>query len=67
MTDNLFYENSFESSTKCFQFFFFKQDLSQKILEIISISGVSIQKDVISCIPEILDDSEHVEIARELM
>ncbi|XP_028398344.1 Fanconi anemia group D2 protein-like isoform X2 [Dendronephthya gigantea] len=43
------------------------KDLSGKLLEIISISSVSIQREIITAIPEILDDNEHVEIARELI
>ena len=48
-------------------FFFFLQDLSEKLLEIISIASVPIQREIITAIPEILDDNEHVEIARALM
>ncbi|CAB4035769.1 Fanconi anemia group D2, partial [Paramuricea clavata] len=43
------------------------KDLSDKLLEIISISNMSIQREIITAIPEILDDNEHVDIAKELI
>lgn len=43
------------------------QDLSDKFLEIISVSDIAVQREIITAIPEILDDNEHSGIAKELM
>ena len=36
------------------------------MLEIISISTLDIQREVIVCIPEVLDDSQHSDVAKQL-
>ena len=36
------------------------------MLEIVGITSVEIQREIITCVPEVLDDAEHTEIAREL-
>lgn len=42
------------------------QELTEKMLEIVGITSVEIQREIITCIPEVLDDAEHTEVAREL-
>ena len=36
------------------------------MLEIFSITSLEVQREIITCIPEVLDDSEHTGVAREL-
>ena len=36
------------------------------MLEMVSITSLEIQCEIITCIPEVLDDSEHTEVARKL-
>ncbi|XP_064012720.1 Fanconi anemia group D2 protein [Pogoniulus pusillus] len=42
------------------------QDLVKKLMQMVSISPVPIQHDIITSIPEILEDSQQGEVAREL-
>ncbi|XP_053233340.1 Fanconi anemia group D2 protein isoform X3 [Podarcis raffonei] len=42
------------------------KDLVQKLMEMICVSPPPIQHDIITSLPEILEDSQHSEIAREL-
>ncbi|XP_062441302.1 Fanconi anemia group D2 protein [Rhea pennata] len=42
------------------------QDLVKKLMQMVSISPVPIQHDIITSLPEILEDSQQTEIAREL-
>ena len=42
------------------------QDLVKKLMQIISVSPVPIQHDIITSLPEILEDSQQSEVAREL-
>ena len=42
------------------------QELTEKMLEMVGITSLAIQREIISCIPEVLDDSEHTQVAREL-
>ncbi|XP_022805734.1 Fanconi anemia group D2 protein-like [Stylophora pistillata] len=42
------------------------KELAEKMLEIVGITSVEIQREIITCIPEVLDDAEHTEVAREL-
>lgn len=42
------------------------KELTEKMLEIVGITSVEIQREIITCIPEVLDDAEHTEVAREL-
>ncbi|NWJ08367.1 FACD2 protein, partial [Crypturellus undulatus] len=45
---------------------FDSQDLVKKLMQMLSISPVPIQHDIITSLPEILEDSQQTEIAREL-
>lgn len=36
------------------------------MLEMVSITSLEVQREIITCIPEVLDDSEHTGVAREL-
>ncbi|NXD67820.1 FACD2 protein, partial [Eolophus roseicapillus] len=42
------------------------QDLVKKLMELVSVSPVPIQHDIITSLPEILEDSQQSEVAREL-
>ncbi|KAM8994581.1 Fanconi anemia group D2 protein isoform 1-T2 [Ara ararauna] len=42
------------------------QDLVKKLMQLVSVSPVSIQHDIITSLPEILEDSQQSEVAREL-
>ncbi|NWV36396.1 FACD2 protein, partial [Grantiella picta] len=42
------------------------QDLVQKLMHMVSVSPVPIQHDIITSLPEILEDSQQSEVAREL-
>ncbi|KAJ7351877.1 Fanconi anemia group D2 protein [Desmophyllum pertusum] len=42
------------------------KELTEKMLEMVGITSLEIQREIITCIPEVLDDSEHTEVAREL-
>ncbi|XP_032555192.1 Fanconi anemia group D2 protein [Chiroxiphia lanceolata] len=42
------------------------QDLIKKLMQMISVSPVPIQHDIITSLPEILEDSQQSEVAREL-
>ena len=42
------------------------KELTEKMLEIVGITSLDIQREIITCIPEVLDDAEHSEVAREL-
>ncbi|NWY62883.1 FACD2 protein, partial [Chionis minor] len=42
------------------------QDLINKLMQMVSVSPVPIQHDIITSLPEILDDSQQSEVAREL-
>ena len=36
------------------------------MLEMVGITSLEVQREIITCIPEVLDDSEHTGVAREL-
>lgn len=36
------------------------------MLEMVGITSLEVQREIITCIPEVLDDSEHTVVAREL-
>ncbi|XP_068568031.1 Fanconi anemia group D2 protein isoform X2 [Cebidichthys violaceus] len=40
--------------------------LAAKLMELVSVAPVEVQRDIISSLPEILDDSQHNDVAREL-
>ncbi|KAK2534352.1 Fancd2 [Columba guinea] len=42
------------------------QDLVKKLMQMVSVSPVAIQHDIITSLPEILEDSQQSEVAREL-
>ncbi|XP_065543971.1 Fanconi anemia group D2 protein isoform X2 [Lathamus discolor] len=42
------------------------QDLVKKLMQLVSVSPVPIQHDIITSLPEILEDSQQSEVAREL-
>ncbi|KAA0722888.1 Fanconi anemia group D2 protein [Triplophysa tibetana] len=42
------------------------KDLSSKLMEMVSVAPVDIQRDIITSLPEILEDSQHADMAREL-
>ncbi|XP_053932077.1 Fanconi anemia group D2 protein isoform X2 [Cuculus canorus] len=42
------------------------QDLVKKLMQMVSVSPVPIQNDIITSLPEILEDSQQSEVAREL-
>lgn len=43
-----------------------KQELSKKLLEILNVASVDVQKEVMACIPDIVEDSEHSDVAKKL-
>lgn len=42
------------------------QELAAKLMELVSVAPVDVQRDIITSLPEILEDSQHNDIAREL-
>lgn len=42
------------------------QDLGSKLIQLVSVAPVEIQRDVITSFPEILEDSQHGDMAKEL-
>lgn len=42
------------------------QELAVKLMELVSVAAVEVQRDIITSLPEILEDSQHNDIAREL-
>uniref|UniRef100_A0A8C1VBK6 FA complementation group D2 n=1 Tax=Cyprinus carpio TaxID=7962 RepID=A0A8C1VBK6_CYPCA len=42
------------------------KDLSSKLMQMVSVAPVEIQRDIITSLPEILEDSQHGDIAKEL-
>ncbi|KAF7711634.1 Fanconi anemia group D2 protein isoform X1 [Silurus meridionalis] len=42
------------------------RELSSKIMQLVSVAPVEIQRDIISSLPEILEDSQHGDMARDL-
>lgn len=42
------------------------QELATKLMELVSVAPVEVQRDIITSLPEILEDSQHNDIAREL-
>lgn len=42
------------------------QELATKLMELVSVAPVEVQRDIITSLPEMLDDSQHNDIAREL-
>lgn len=45
---------------------FFLQEVASKLMELVSVAPVEVQRDIITSLPEILEDSQHNDIAREL-
>ncbi|CAJ1051008.1 Fanconi anemia group D2 protein [Xyrichtys novacula] len=42
------------------------KELAAKLMELVSVAPVEVQRDIITSLPEILEDSQHDDIAREL-
>ncbi|XP_035858240.1 Fanconi anemia group D2 protein isoform X1 [Sander lucioperca] len=42
------------------------KELAVKLMELVSVAAVEVQRDIITSLPEILEDSQHNDIAREL-
>ncbi|XP_019942151.2 Fanconi anemia group D2 protein [Paralichthys olivaceus] len=42
------------------------KELAAKLMELVSVAPVDVQRDIITSLPEILEDSQHNDIAREL-
>ncbi|XP_056884964.1 Fanconi anemia group D2 protein isoform X2 [Takifugu flavidus] len=42
------------------------KELATKLMELVSVAPVEVQRDIITSLPEILEDSQHNDIAREL-
>ncbi|XP_041804469.1 Fanconi anemia group D2 protein isoform X3 [Chelmon rostratus] len=42
------------------------KELATKLMELVSVAPVEVQRDIITSLPEILEDSQHHDIAREL-
>ncbi|XP_036387647.1 Fanconi anemia group D2 protein [Megalops cyprinoides] len=42
------------------------KDLASKLMQLVSVAPVEIQRDIITSLPEILEDSQHHDIAKEL-
>lgn len=42
------------------------KDLSSKLMQMVSVAPVEIQRDIITSLPEILEDSQHGDLAKEL-
>ncbi|XP_066521837.1 Fanconi anemia group D2 protein [Hoplias malabaricus] len=42
------------------------KDLASKLMQLVSVAPVEIQRDIITSLPEILEDSQHGDMAREL-
>ncbi|KAI4901467.1 hypothetical protein NFI96_014945, partial [Prochilodus magdalenae] len=42
------------------------KDLSSKLMQLVSVAPIEIQRDIITSLPEILEDSQHGDMAKEL-
>ncbi|XP_029357845.1 Fanconi anemia group D2 protein [Echeneis naucrates] len=42
------------------------KELADKLMELVSVAPVDVQRDIITSLPEILEDSQHNDVAREL-
>ena len=42
------------------------QDLVDKMFEALSVTSPDIQREIISCLPEVIDDMQHVDVAHKL-
>ncbi|KAL6457873.1 hypothetical protein MHYP_G00331030 [Metynnis hypsauchen] len=42
------------------------KDLASKLMQLVSVAPIEIQRDIITSLPEILEDSQHGDVAREL-
>ncbi|CAG5125424.1 unnamed protein product [Candidula unifasciata] len=42
------------------------KELSKKLLEILNITSVGVQKEIMACIPDIVEDTEHGDVAKKL-
>lgn len=46
--------------------FFLYQEVTDKMLEVICVVSLEAQREIISCIPDVVDDAEHNNVAQEL-
>ena len=44
----------------------YSKELIDKMLEVIPLAELAVQREIISCIPEVVDDSKHPEVAGRL-
>ena len=42
------------------------QELVDKMFEALSVTSPDIQREIISCLPEVIDDMQHVDVAHKL-
>lgn len=42
------------------------KEMATKLMELVSVAPVEVQRDIITSLPEILEDSQHNDIAKEL-
>ena len=42
------------------------EDLCSKMLEIVSVTEVDTQREIITCLPEVIDDAHHSQVAQQL-
>ena len=43
-----------------------RQELVDKMFEAVSVTSFDIQREIISCLPEVIDDMQHVDVAHKL-
>ncbi|XP_077863630.1 Fanconi anemia group D2 protein-like, partial [Saccoglossus kowalevskii] len=42
------------------------KDLVDKMFEVVEITSIEIQREIVTCLPEVVEDSEHGDVARQL-
>ncbi|KAL5014960.1 hypothetical protein ScPMuIL_009230 [Solemya velum] len=42
------------------------KELTQKVLDMLEITSLDVQREIISCLPDILEDSDHFKVAKKL-
>jgi len=42
------------------------QELVEKMFEALSVTSPDVQREIISCLPEVIDDLQHVDVAHKL-
>lgn len=57
----------FMKKVTCFPIVFYElQEVTEKMLEIIGIVSLDIQREIITCLPDVVEDSEHADVATAL-